>query len=166
MAEESGDIPPSFDLRFVRKLVKLMDDNELSELDLREGSRRIRLRKRGSDSIPVIAGAAPAPVAFVERPAAAATPAVERNESAASNSFTEIKSEMVGTFYTASSPDAPPFVSVGAHVEPESVVCIIEAMKVFNEIQAGTRGKVVAVLVENGQPVEFGQALFRLDPAG
>jgi acetyl-CoA carboxylase biotin carboxyl carrier protein len=80
--------------------------------------------------------------------------------------YTEIKAPMLGTFYRASSPDAEPFVQVGSHVENETIVCIIEAMKVFNEIAAEVRGKIVAILVENGQPVEYGQPLFRVDPTG
>ncbi len=75
-----------------------------------------------------------------------------------------IKSPMVGTFFPAPSPDAPPFVKVGDHVGPDTTVCIIEAMKVFNEIPAEISGQIVAVLVENGEPVEFGQPLFKIDP--
>jgi acetyl-CoA carboxylase biotin carboxyl carrier protein len=166
MADQPAGASEMFDIRLVRRLVKLMDENELSELELRDGAKRIRLRKRGSEAVPVVAGFAPAGAGA----AAAAAPPVEPRAAApvpaepAAAHFSEIKSPMVGTFYSASAPDSPPYVTPGSHVEPDTVVCIIEAMKVFNEIQAELRGKIVAVLVDNGQPVEFGQPLFRVDP--
>jgi len=151
----SGDI---FDIKRIRRLVELMNEHELSELDLRQGEQRIRLRKgpEGMVALPT-PPAAPAPAATPARPAAPAAPVED-------SSLTTIKSPMVGTFYTSSSPDAAPFVKVGDHVNRDTTVCLIEAMKVFNEIPAEVTGQIVAVLVENGEPVEFGQPLFKVDP--
>jgi acetyl-CoA carboxylase biotin carboxyl carrier protein len=148
-----GDI---FDVKKVRRLVELMKEHDLAEIDLRQADQRIRLR-RGAEPQIAIGGTAPmnAPAATSHTPA---TP-----PSATDSGFEVIKSPMVGTFYAAGNPESPAFVKVGDHVGPESVVCIIEAMKVFNEIQAEIAGQVAAVLVENGQPVEFGQPLFKID---
>lgn len=149
------------DPKTIRQLVKLMTDNDLTELDLEEEGRKIRLR-RGSDQPAVVTAAAPpAPAVTPAAPAAsAATPAAPSEPAAEEGTF--IRSPMVGSFYAASSPDAEPFVKVGDNVSAESVVCIVEAMKVFNEIQAEVNGTIAEVLVENGQAVEFDQPLFRL----
>ena len=170
MANEPSGSTEAFDLKSLRQLVKLMNENDLTEVDLRRGTQRVRLRKRGSEVVPVVA----APSAIVAQPAshapaAHATPPAETTAPTAApapSNFIEIKSPMLGTFYRSPSPDAEPFVQVGSHVDNDSVVCIIEAMKVFNEITADCRGKIVAVLVENAQPVEYGQVLFRVDPTG
>jgi acetyl-CoA carboxylase biotin carboxyl carrier protein len=152
----SGDI---FDVKRIRRLVELMNEHELSEVDLRQGEQRIKIRK-GHE--PVYTSApAPAPAAA---PAAATASAPGASPAKAEDAnLAVVKSPMVGTFYTSSSPDTPPFVKVGDHVGASSTVCIIEAMKVFNEIPAEVSGQVVAVLVENGEPVEFGQPLFKVD---
>ena len=126
----SNDI---FDTKKIRRLVQLMQEHELTEIDLKQGEQQIRLR-RGSDT---------------------------RNDLIEWNGgFT---SPMVGTFYASPNPESPSYVKVGDHVGPDSTVCIVEAMKVFNEIPAGLSGKIVAVLVENGDPVEFGQPIFKVD---
>ena len=146
-----------FDVRKIRRLVELMQDHDLSEIDLRQGETRIQLR-RGADSGRVTVAAAPAvaaPPAPAGKPAEAA-PAAEEH-------LALIKCPMVGTFYSAPDPDSPAYVKVGDHVGPETTVCIVEAMKVFNQITAEVSGKIVAVLVENGEPVEFGQPLFKVD---
>jgi len=153
-AQNSDDI---FDVKKVRRLIELMKEHDLSELDLRQADNRVRIRRGGE----VVAYSAPAPVA--PRPAAEPAPA---KESAADARMLVIKSPMVGTFYRASGPDAAPFVKVGDRIGPEKTVCIVEAMKVFNEIPAGLSGQVVAILVENGAPVEFGQPLIKVDPEG
>jgi acetyl-CoA carboxylase biotin carboxyl carrier protein len=145
-----------FDVRKVRKLINLMKEHDLTEIDLKQADSAVRIKRGGevvSYSAPV--AAAPAPAAPVQ----AAAPA-----EAADSHMVAIKSPMVGTFYQASSPDTPPFVKVGDRIGPEKTVCIVEAMKVFNEIPAGVSGQVVAVLVENGAPVEFGQPLIKVDP--
>jgi acetyl-CoA carboxylase biotin carboxyl carrier protein len=147
-----GDI---FDVKRIRRLVELMNEHELAEIDLRQADQRIRLRKGGE---PII-------TTELARPAAAAAPAGgPAPAAAAASDLIEIKSPMIGTYYASSSPETPPFVKVGDHVGPTSTVCIIEAMKVFNEIPAEVSGLVVSVLVDNGEPVEFGQPLFKIDP--
>jgi acetyl-CoA carboxylase biotin carboxyl carrier protein len=148
-----GDI---FDVKKVRKLIELMKEHDLSELDLKQADNRVRIRRGGE----VVAYSAPA--APVARPAAGAP--AGGGEPAAPDRSVVIKSPMVGTFYKASGPDSPVFVKVGDRIGPEKTVCIVEAMKVFNEIPAGVSGQVVAILVENGAPVEFGQPLIKVDP--
>jgi acetyl-CoA carboxylase biotin carboxyl carrier protein len=162
VAEESKQEPAEahdvFDVRRVRRLVALMNEHDLSEIDLRQGNQRVRLR-RGADQ-PVFAATpsyAPAPA-----PAPAA-PSASGPAPAAAPAGKTINSPMVGTFYLSSSPDAAAFVKIGDQVGPDTTICIIEAMKVFNEIPAETSGKITAVLVENGAPVEFGQPLFRIE---
>lgn len=150
-----------FDVRKIRRLVELMKEHELSEIDLQQGEVRIQLRRGGTAVSPMVVAPQPmAPAAAVAAPvpAVAAAPAESKIAEGAM-----IKSPMVGTFYTSPDPDSPPFVKVGDHVGPETTVCIVEAMKVFNQIPAELAGRIVAVLVENGAPVEFGQPLFRLD---
>jgi len=137
----SGDV---FDVRKVRRLVELMKEHELAEVDLRQGEQRIRLRR----------GQEPAPVPTAP-PAEVPAEAEEAN-------IIYVTSPMVGTFYTASSPDSPPFVKVGDEISTDTVVCIVEAMKVFNEIPAECAGKVLARLVESGDAVEYGQKLFKI----
>jgi len=159
-SSNSGDV---FDLRKIRRLVELMKDHELNEIDLREGDMRLRLRRGGESagsegpSLPQSPASNP--------PAASTTP--ETSASAAKDDNQEhihvITSPMVGTFYRSSSPDTPPFVNVGDHIGPDTTVCLVEAMKVFNEIPAGISGKVIAILVENEEPTEFGQPLFKID---
>lgn len=164
----SGAVPGDvFDVRKVRRLVELMNEHDLAEIDLRQADQRIRLRKGvelpsllvGPPAVPAVGpvgstAPAPAPVS--------ATPAGE--SPAETTNTILIKSPMVGTFYTSSSPDVEPFVKVGDHVNQDTTVCIVEAMKVFNEIPAECSGQIVAFLVDNGDPVEFGQALFKVDP--
>jgi acetyl-CoA carboxylase biotin carboxyl carrier protein len=155
-----------FDVRKIRRLVELMNEHELAEMDLRQGDMRIQLRRATE---PGLAGPAVPPAAPVApRPAAPAEPARAASPPAAESVETEehialIKSPMVGTFYSASDPDSGPYVKVGDPVGPDTTVCIVEAMKVFNEIPAEVSGKIVAVLVENGEPVEFGQPMFKVD---
>lgn len=148
------------DVALLQQIVKLMASNDLNTVDVRDGDRRIIL-KRGQVapimmSVPVASSAAASPAR-----AAAATPPAADEEA----NLKAIKSPMVGTFYAASSPDAKPLVSVGSTVDEETDVCVIEAMKVFNNIKAECRGKIVKVLAQNGQTVEFGQSLFLVKPA-
>jgi acetyl-CoA carboxylase biotin carboxyl carrier protein len=142
-----------------------MSKHGLSELDLQDGEKKIRLKKEGL-SAPVYAPIMqqqPAPV--LQQPAQAQTaanvaaPAVNKN-------LIEIKSPTPGTFYSQEKPGSPTYVAVGAKVNPKTVVCQIEAMKLFNEIAAECTGTIVEILIENKQPVEYGQVLFRVDPNG
>ncbi len=170
MANSSSSAGDAFDLRKIRRLVELMNDHDLSEIDLQQGDLRVRLRRRGDmPAMPPVAGVpAVAPVAAAPAASQASETSGEGggkgDESAADEAHIHlITSPMVGTFYSAGSPDAPPYVKVGDHVGADTTVCIVEAMKVFNEIPAGVSGKIVAVLVENGEPVEYGQPLFKVD---
>jgi acetyl-CoA carboxylase biotin carboxyl carrier protein len=149
-----------FDVKKVRQLIELMKEHDLSELDLRQADHRVKIR-RGGEVVAYTGPVAPAPAPLAASPAAAAAAAPA---AAADSRMLVIKSPMVGTFYKASGPDSPPFVKVGDRIGPEKTVCIIEAMKVFNEIPAGVSGQVVAILVENGAPVEFGQPLIKVEP--
>lgn len=156
----SGDI---FDVRKIRRLVELMNEHDLTEIDLRDADVRIRLRKGHETVITSMSPAQlPAPAASPAMPPPAPTPEKPAEE----KDVVLIKSIMVGTFFVSPSPDAPPFVKVGDHVGPDTTVCIIEAMKVFNEIPAGVSGQVKAVLVQNGDPVEYGQPLFKVGTRG
>jgi acetyl-CoA carboxylase biotin carboxyl carrier protein len=154
-----GDV---FDVRKVRKFIELMNEHDLSEIDLRQGEQRIRLR-RGPEAITMAAmptmSAAPSAgsAAGGGAPKAAGAPVDD-------SKATFIKSPMVGTFYSAANPESPAFVKVGDHVGPESTVCIIEAMKVFNEIPAECAGRIAAVMAQNGDAIEFNQPLFRVEP--
>lgn len=144
------------DLKDIKAIVDLMEKNGLTAFEMEKGGFRIALSKG------VVAGPgyAPAPVAAAPAPAAAASSAADAT-SAPAASGKEIPSPMVGTLYTAPSPESAPFVKVGQKVTPDTVVCIIEAMKVMNEIKAEVSGTITEVAAENGLPVQFGQALFR-----
>ncbi|NQU22649.1 MAG: acetyl-CoA carboxylase biotin carboxyl carrier protein [Candidatus Nealsonbacteria bacterium] len=148
-----------FDVEKINRLVELMEDHDLKEIDLRQGETRVRLR-RGADPAELIAAAVPR--AEVPPPLPAPVPVAPAPQ-ADDEHFAVVISPMVGTFYATSDPDSPPYVKVGDHVGPETTVCIVEAMKVFNQIPAEVSGKIVAVLVENGEPVEYGQPIFKVD---
>ena len=149
----------------IRHLVRLMHKYDLTDVDVVDGSSRIRLRRRGPESAPRPVSYAPAPVA-APSPAQVAPPApAPQAPPAPAPTGTVIGSPMVGTYYASSSPDAPPFVSVGSVVRPDTTVCVIEAMKVFTDIPADVSGVITEVLVKSGQAVEFDQPLFRVNPA-
>jgi acetyl-CoA carboxylase biotin carboxyl carrier protein len=158
-----------FDVRKIRRLVELMKEHDLSEIDLQQGEVRIQLHRSCAAPQPIMV-AAPAPTAYAAAPAKAGPPAPESDVAppgdAKEKGIAVIKSPMVGTFYSAPDPDSPSFVKVGDHIGPETVVCIVEAMKVFNQIPAEAAGRIISVLVENGSPVEFGQPLFKIDTRG
>jgi acetyl-CoA carboxylase biotin carboxyl carrier protein len=147
------------DLKEIKAVIDLMKKHDLSVFEIEKEGFRLKLQRGASASQPTIAApaaaAGPAKAAGAEPPAPAAK-AIE------SVPMKEIVSPMVGTFYRAASPDAPPFVEVGKPVTEDTVVCIIEAMKVMNEIKAETIGVIAEVLTDNGKPVQFGQALFRV----
>ena len=164
MADDSGKAPSPFDVRTIKYLVGLMSQHDLSEIDLREGDLRIRLR-RGSKETALTLSPAPSLAPTPPGPAPAENPVVKEPAKPAKE-LLPIKSPTVGTFYSAGSPDAEPFVRVGSKVTPTTIVCVIEAMKIFNEIPAEHSGVIAQILVENQQPVEFGQVLFLVDPTG
>jgi len=150
------------DLKKLEKLVALMVENDLTEIDLADEKENVTLRRGGQALGPVQVvqpAAAPAPAAPSAAPASAGAGSAPSAPAAAGPT---IDSPMVGSFYAAASPDAPAFVKAGDTVTPDTVVCIIEAMKVFNEIKAEKAGTIAKVLVNNGDAVEFGQALFEL----
>jgi acetyl-CoA carboxylase biotin carboxyl carrier protein len=143
------------DLRKLKKLIDLVQESGIAELEITEGEERVRIARGGQVSIaPAAAGVAPAQAA-AGLPSAGAPVADDPGEARHT-----LNAPMVGTFYRASAPDAKPFVEVGQQVKEGEPVCIIEAMKLMNEIEADASGTVVEILVENGQPVEYGQPLF------
>ena len=152
------------DLKDIKAIIDLMKKNSITEFELERQEFKIKL-KRGGTAVaytdePAVTAYAPMQMMPAGSAAAAAPPAV-----AASNSTdTEIKSPMIGTFYRAPSPEAGNYVEVGSEVNPDTVVCIIEAMKVMNEIKAEVKGVITQVMTENAKPVEFGQPLFKIRP--
>jgi acetyl-CoA carboxylase biotin carboxyl carrier protein len=162
-AAASGS-PMNVDL--LEQIVKLMSANDLNTVDVRDGDKRVVLKRgavQATYAAPMMHApqyAPPPPAATVAAPTTTGTTA-PGDETAG---LTPIKSPMVGTFYTAASPEAKPFVQVGTTVDEDTDVCIIEAMKVFNNIKAETRGTIAKILVTNGQTVEFGQPLFLVKP--
>jgi acetyl-CoA carboxylase biotin carboxyl carrier protein len=162
------------DLETIKELIGIMRENDLLEIEIKHGDDKIFL-KRSQGQPSVFAPVQVVPQAF---PAGPQPPAVTAAGPAGPNStqpaapamqapaeaMVEIKSPLVGTFYAAPSPDSEPYVEVGSPVEPQTVVCIVEAMKVMNEIKADAAGKIVEILVENGQAVEYGQPLFKVRP--
>ncbi len=153
------------DRKTIEDFIKMMVDHEIVELDVADGDQSVTIRRAGAFAAPQVTmsaspAAAPAPL---QPQAAAAAPSAETSKhsaGAAEGNF--IKSPMVGTFYSRPNPDAEPFISAGGKVSDSTVVCLIEAMKVFNEIKAECRGTIAEVLVNDGDAVEYGQPLFRL----
>lgn len=158
--------PGPFDVETVRDLVHLMKEHELAEIELADGGRSLKLKRSGA-AVAVQPIYAPAPVHVPQHVSHAPAAPVPRETAAASASkaLLEIKSPTPGTFYAQDKPGSKPFAEVGKKITPTSVVCIIEAMKIFNEIQAEVAGTIVEILVGDKQPVEYGQVLFRVDPA-
>lgn len=163
------------DIEFVQALIRMLDESSLDNLELRRGGTRIRLskspgaaavvtevapaRSSADNSSPSLPTASPGPSEAL--PAAPPPPAAE----ASATGLTEITSPMVGTFYRAPSPEADPYVEVGGTVAAGDVLCVIEAMKLMNELECEVAGRIVEICVENAEPVDFGQVLFRVDPA-
>lgn len=159
------------DLNYLKRIIKLLDSSDIAELEIEEEGTRLRLSKPRPK---IAAGISPVAVAPQHIPqvlipeAAAKTESggtaaeLTTNEPKSENIF-EVKSPMVGTFYRAPSPDADPYVSVGSTVSPGSVLCIIEAMKLMNEIESEVSGRIVKILVDNAQPVEYNQPLFHIE---
>ena len=149
------------DLRKLKKLIDLVQESGIAELEITEGEEKVRIARGGAVSvIPLAAGAAAAaaPAGIVAPAAPAPATAAAAPEAAPEGHI--VKSPMVGTFYRSPSPEAKPFVEVGATVKAGETICVLEAMKLMNEIEADASGTIKAILVENGQPVEYGQALF------
>jgi acetyl-CoA carboxylase biotin carboxyl carrier protein len=162
MADGQSKAENVFSEERIRSLIDLMKEHDLTEIDLRQDTQQIRLARAVAAPVNTVAVPVAAPIAPVAQPAQSGTPTPSSLDDNNPNIVT-IKSPMVGTFYSRPNPNAKNFVEVGAHVQPDSVVCIIEAMKVFNEIPAEIRGRIVAVLVQNEESVEFGKPLFKVD---
>lgn len=160
-ADTSSDAP--FDFDRLLTLVELMEKHGLTEISLQRGSEKWRLRRAPEIIAPALPASTPAPAAVAAAATGSAAPAATAIAPRNDGSVT-INSPTVGTFYSSPTPDDPPFVNVGSSVVPETVVCIVEAMKVFNQIPAEVAGTIVEILVKNGDSVEFGQPLYRVRP--
>jgi acetyl-CoA carboxylase biotin carboxyl carrier protein len=167
-------------LEEIKQLIEVVQQSGVAELEVQRGENRVRIRRNATpvaQEIVIAPGAAPAlagaPMAGGTPPSAAvnsaamplSAPAVAQPEAESEADLTFVKSPIVGTYYDAASPGSPPFVKPGDHVAPGQVLCIIESMKLMNEIECELSGLVVRKLVENGKPVEYGQALFAIKPA-
>ncbi len=154
------------DIRKVKKLIELLEESGIAELEIQEGEESVRISRHGSQA-PAPAPAAPPPQAPAAQPAPAPAPAGDTSgDDDAGGGLPSghvVESPMVGTFYSASSPSSPPFVEVGQNVKAGETICIIEAMKILNQIEADVSGTVKAILVENGSPVEFGEPLMIIE---
>ncbi|KFN03876.1 acetyl-CoA carboxylase biotin carboxyl carrier protein [Bacillus clarus] len=156
-----------FKIQEVRELIKLIDSSNIDEFEYKKDGTTIKMKKRGNEVVtvqaPVVKQIAQPAAVEVETAVAAAqveVPKQEEKKVVNNENLHKITSPMVGTFYASSSPDTPPYVSVGDRVSKDSIVCIVEAMKLFNEIDADVEGEIVEILVNNGQLVEYGQPLF------
>jgi acetyl-CoA carboxylase biotin carboxyl carrier protein len=158
------------DLKQIKQIIELMKRSELTEFAVEEEGFKLKIR-RGTNGLPIISSGQGSSPPFLISDASSAGASAQGSSSANGPSSsvkdeeagaTYVKSPMVGTFYRAASPESKPFADIGTKVVENSVVCIIEAMKIMNEIQAEAKGTIVEVLVENGQPVEYGQRLFKL----
>jgi acetyl-CoA carboxylase biotin carboxyl carrier protein len=160
--------------KYIRKLIRLVEESEIESLEVSSWGRKVRITQRlsshsngHSDAPPVmqtIATAAPPPAPAAQAPVNAPSPPSAPTTDESIAHLVPIKSPMVGTFYAAPSPDSPPYVSLNERVTIGQVVCIVEAMKLMNEIESEVSGQVAQILAENGKPVEFGQVLFLIDP--
>lgn len=157
------------DLRKVRKLIELLEESGIAELEIKQGDDAVRISRYGQQAAPAPAQPQQPPPAAAPQPKGETQPQAEAEtgpssaESGPSSKGHEVCSPMVGTFYRAASPTAPPFVDVGQQVSEGDTVCIVEAMKMMNQIEADASGTVSAVLVENGEPVEYGQPLIVIE---
>jgi acetyl-CoA carboxylase biotin carboxyl carrier protein len=151
------------DIRKVKKLIELLEESGISELEISEGEESVRISRHPRGGVQVAAQAAPimqAAPATAQAPATAATSAGER---APRNDEHTVTSPMVGTYYGSASPGAKPFVEIGSEIKVGQILCIIEAMKMMNQIESDKEGRVTAMLAKNGEPVEFGQPLFIIE---
>jgi len=152
-------------LKEIKEIITLMNENDLNEIEIERDGLKLKLKKSNGEAH-VVMSAPNVPYSLEKIPAPQATreQAASGSELTPRKNSSEIKSPMVGTFYKSPSPETPAFVEVGQTVEVGQVVCIVEAMKLMNEIKSEVRGKVVEVVVENAEPVEFGQTLFVVEP--
>ncbi len=155
------------DLEFLERLIRAIDESSIDSIELERGGTRVRLAKTPEGA--GVTYAPPSPAAVPSAPVAQPVSPEANPEVAApaepSSNLLEVVAPMVGTFYRAPAPDAPPYAEKGKRVSKGDTLCIIEAMKLMNELECEVDGTIVEVLVENGQPIEYGQVLFRVDPA-
>ena len=150
-------------LKEIKEIISLMNENDLAEIEIERDGLKLKLKKSGLEQS-LMVPAAPVPYSLERIPSPTTTQEPVASGDTAKKGGAEIKSPMVGTFYRAASPETPPFVEVGQTVEVGQVVCIVEAMKLMNEIKSEVRGKIKEIVVENAEPVEFGQTLFVVEP--
>jgi len=163
------------DLEFLERLIQAIDESSIDSIELERGGTRVRLAKTPQGAGVAYAVPAPSPPAAPPAPVSPGPPGISQaeppvdSEVAApqepSSNLVDVVAPMVGTFYRAPAPDAPPYAEKGKRVSKGDTLCIIEAMKLMNELECEVEGTIVEVLVENGQPIEYGQVLFRVDPA-
>ncbi len=163
MAREENDLDK------IKKLIEVMKENDLLEVEIKHGDHKILLKRSEGPVVQHVTAAAVVPASAPSAAASQVGPEASEGEqpseqAGAAEELVEIKSPIVGTFYAQPSPDSEPYVEPGSDVEPQSVVCIVEAMKVMNEIKAEVSGTIVEVAVESGQAVEYGQVLFKVKP--
>jgi acetyl-CoA carboxylase biotin carboxyl carrier protein len=151
------------DIRKVKKLIELLEESGISELEISEGEESVRISRHPRMGMQVAAAAAPAVQAAPAAPAAPATAATSAGERPPRNDEHTVTSPMVGTYYASASPGAKPFVEIGSEIKVGQILCIIEAMKMMNQIESDKEGRVTAMLAKNGEPVEFGQPLFIIE---
>lgn len=155
------------DLAYLKKLVRIVENSTVDEIEIKEEGLHVRVSKKGTHPVAHVPLNSPPPSTVVSAPPqiktevpAAVPPAPVQTES----KYVEVRSPIVGTFYRAPAPDADPYVEVGQIVQPKQVLCIVEAMKLMNEIESEVSGRIVKILVENAQPVEYNQVLFLIEP--
>jgi acetyl-CoA carboxylase biotin carboxyl carrier protein len=151
------------DIRKVKKLIELLEESGISELEISEGEESVRISRHPRGGMQVTTQAAPLMQAAPVAPAAPATAATSAGERAPRNDEHTVASPMVGTYYSSASPGAKPFVEIGSEIKVGQILCIIEAMKMMNQIESDKEGRVTAMLAKNGEPVEFGQPLFIIE---
>ena len=154
------------DIRKIKKLIELVEESGIAELEITEGEESVRINRNNMSAGPAYAQFAPqqyAPAAPAQAAAAPSAPAAVESEAPAGPTGHQVKSPMVGSFYAAASPEAPAYVEVGSQVKVGDTLCIVEAMKMMNQIESDKAGTVKAILVENGEPVEFDQPLFIIE---
>jgi acetyl-CoA carboxylase biotin carboxyl carrier protein len=163
-SSESETTATTVDLKDIKAIIDLMKKNSVTEFELEKQEFKIRL-KRGNGGTSVVAYEDPQNLVYAPAPAVLAPASAGSAAPLLASAELDIKSPMIGTFYRSPSPESASYVEIGTEVNPDTVVCIIEAMKVMNEIKAEAKGVITQVMVENAKPVEFGQALFKIRPA-
>ena len=150
------------DIRKIKKLIEILEDSDIGEIEIKEGEESVRISRGSSFAAAAQMAAAPAPVAPAPAPAPAAPTTEEESAAAPATNGHVVKSPMVGTYYAAPSPGSPQFIAVGKHVKVGDPICIVEAMKMMNQIEADKSGVIEAILVEDGEPVEYDQPLITI----